>query len=147
MEMDQENLAVQYKALKTLQAAFAGGLIMFATIVYVLTRDDQHPADWSDPKVIMAILLIAVLVPLSFILYNRGLAKVKATDNADEKIALYRGAFILRAAMLEGCTLYSIIQVFLSHCHLYYVLVAIPLTVFLASWITLDKMKQDLGIN
>ena len=146
MEIDPEELAVQYKSLNILQTAFASGQIIFAVIAYVLTRDDQRPADWSDPQVIVAAIFIAVLVPLSFFLYKRNLDKVKAEDNAANKIALYRGAFILRTAMLEGCTLYAIIVILITHCLTYSILVAIPLMIFLNSWITLNKMKRDLEI-
>lgn len=146
MEDDSETLAVQYRALSILQLAFASGQIIFALIVFNLVRSDPHSPNWSDPLTMVAIALTFVFVPLSLFLHKSGVTKAQAETDLDNKIAIYRMTFIRRTAFLEGCSLFSIILVLLTHCLVYYVFTAISFGTFLFLWVTLSKMRSDLNI-
>lgn len=143
---DSAKLMTNYRALNILQSSFAGGVLLYGMIVFVLSRHDQKAPDWSDPLVLVLGVFTAVLVPLALFLSNRSLPAIKAEEDLDQKIVLYRAAFIRRAAMLEGAMLFSIVVVFLTHCFSYYVFTAISFAAFMSQWITLDKMRRDLDI-
>jgi hypothetical protein len=94
----------------------------------------------------VAIVMTVILVPLAVYTNKQGIAKAKARSDFDSKMAVYRATFVRRTAFLEGCALYAIINVMINHCYAYYLFAAVSFTVYLALWVTLDKMKVDLDL-
>lgn len=136
------------RSLSVLYMALLSGQVMFAIIVYVLTgAGHTYALSLSDPFTIAAVLLTGTSIPVGIYIFQQRMKEAVATWDPSEKMAIYRGAFILRCATNETVSLFAIILVFLTHSFAYYAFLAISLFFFAMANPTLEKVKRQMGVE
>ncbi len=146
MEEEQDKIFTAFKAINILQLVCAFGFAGFACITATIIRPDRGAFSWSNPFAIILTIFTAIAFPLSVYVFRSGVKKAVASDDFDQKIALYRAAFINRSSILQGCIIFSIITALVNNCYAFYIYTAISYSALLYMWLTLPKMKADLNV-
>ncbi|MES1223579.1 MAG: hypothetical protein ABUT20_49240 [Bacteroidota bacterium] len=114
----QEQKAGYLKSLKIIHTALlAGQCIFLAVMVFLVIRKSMRPVDPSLDKIlqVVALLVSFAAVFVSINIFKKKLQNINATaENATEKSTPYRAANIMKWAMIEGASLFSIIGFFLT---------------------------------
>lgn len=140
------------KALTVLHIALFGGQLMFTFIILVVLSIGKNykPALATNSQLLLMVC-IAVAALASFggnAIYKKRLEALnQSADSASEKLEGYRGASIVRWAIMEFATLLSIILLFLTANYYILIVIAVLLFLFLSVRPTTSKVVQDLNVS
>lgn len=101
----------QIKAIQILAAALMLGILFFIAVSLVVTNfaDYQTEEVLFLPLVIISIAMLAN-IPLGFVLYNKRMPALNNASGFEEKMGIYRNAFIIRAALFESSSFIAIVS-------------------------------------
>jgi hypothetical protein len=136
------------KVLPIIHLALLIGQVLFGVAVYNITPQKGFSFDGSaNPFVYMSLVLAFGGLTAGNILFTKQIQKIAPESTLSQKIASYQTAFILRAALLEGPSLFSIVAYMLSG-NLFFLGVS-GLIVFYFIFIrpTKDKIANDLNLG
>lgn len=118
MLFQQNNNLGYLKSLTVLHTALLAGQIIFAVVAFALVYTGNFPNSLQDMGNIFFLL-----VPLSIIagrlvgtmLYKKKLGAAVNSNITADRLNMYRAAFILRCALIEGPVLFAIIIYLLTN--------------------------------
>ncbi len=130
-------------------ALIIGQLFFLAISIYLVKFSGSSFGNTGlDGVFIYIIPLFAVSGILgSFIVFKSKLAKVKEKSDLDLKLLEYRSAQIIRWALLEGPSFFTIIAYLLTGQILYLALVAIIIVLFVLTIPNREKVESDLDLS
>ena len=102
-----------FKTLQVLHYAMLIGMTMFSAIAVfiIVSRGPLRPHDASLERTLQVVALVVAVgaVAAGFMLFNNKLSGIQAIGDVKERMAAYRGAAIVRWALIEGPVLLSAI--------------------------------------
>ncbi len=112
---NQQTVGTQFKTLSILHAALCGGVMLFLFLFRYLVKNDANAQ--PDNNIVMEIIGIAVgfvnVLLARFLFFSRT-RQAMTTGSLAEKINIFRSAFILQMALLEGAALINAIFYFIT---------------------------------
>ncbi len=136
--MNKEKL----RSLQIIHLALTLGSLVYIFITGMIAFKPLHlyPAEEEKVFVGVAIGLMLLMAVLSRIIFNGRLQKAKAESSNEAKMDIYRAAFIVNLAMLEGATLFCCTVTMITGS---YISVALA---FLGSLLLLLQKPTELGL-
>ncbi len=111
------NIAAYLKALNILYFALIAGLCIFVLIAIVLVSNSWMDNSMYDIKNIlesMALVIAIVCLFAGITLFNKRIAAIDPNAELSDKLNTYRAAVILRAALLDGAGIFSVMTYLLT---------------------------------
>lgn len=142
--------------LKTLNALFTallGGQLFFvAASAFVVFQDTYLTTlDISDQfSVILGVMVIAFILISSVsaeIVFRKKTEEAKRSSTLAGKLAGYRTAFIIKAAMFEAPVVFSLVAVIATRTILFYIPAIVMLLFFITIRPTREKVINDLSLD
>jgi hypothetical protein len=136
------------KMLPIIHLALLIGQILFGVVVYNITPQKGFSFDGSaDPFVYVSLVLTFGGFTAGNILFTKRLQGITPESTLSQKITSYQTAFILRAALLEGPSLFSIVSYMISGNLFFLAVSCCVILYFLYIRPTTDKVANDLNLN
>lgn len=125
------------------------GQVAFSAITLYLNLGLMYQPDDSLRDVF--IYVVPILVVNGFVtghlIYKNRLKKIKSYNILTSKMGEYRGAMIIRLAMLEGASLFSIIVYLLTADLIFIAMSGLIIAYFIKLRPTIDKISMDLELD
>ena len=136
------------KVLPIIHLALLIGQVLFAVVVYNIAPQKGFSFDGSaNPFVYVSLVLTFGGFTAGNILFTKQLQKIEPEYTLSQKLASYQTAFILRAALLEGPSLFSIVAYMLSGNLLFLAVSGAIILYFVTIRPTKDKIANDLNLG
>lgn len=139
-----------FKALKILFYALIAGLVFYAiTATGIQKMELTSPVTIHFSNIVMPILLFIVMacIILSRVLFQRRLIEIKEKRSLQDRLTGYRGAMILRWALLEAPAFLLLTAYLLTGQQLYLALTLIILVRFITSRPTCQRTIEELTLT
>jgi len=136
--------------LTILHASLIIGQVLFIVIFFYMNSSGTEGSGGEDlDQVFQLIIPIAVIGGLfgSMVLPNRRLQAIKGETDIKEKLANYRGAMILKYALLEGPALIAIVGYYITDTIYYLGFALILIVAQLIYRPTRDRTANDLELS
>lgn len=150
MPVQQQTSQQYFKGLYILHIAFIIGLFVFSIIAAFLVITGAMGQDKNNMNSILQ-FLVPVLVIGGIIgglgFYRSRLNVIKQTPELKDKLGNYRGAMILRVAMMEFPALFSIIAFLLTGNYLFLGLAGLVIIIFLMLIPLKERVSNDLELS
>jgi len=147
--MPQQTTQQYFKALTVLHFALVTGLVVFSVIAYVV----HSIGTFGNDAALLTIFqyMVPALAFMSIVagrtLYKKKVDDIKNMDNLATKLNAYRGAFILRDALLEGPAIFAIIAYLLCGNMVLLGVAVLLIVVFIIIRPTKDAVIKDLELS
>src|ERR1700756_3053429 len=102
------------KVLPIIHLALLIGQVLFATVVYFITPQKGFSLNGNDPFIFVGLALAAGGFIGGNIIYKQTLSKIAPDATLSQKVSAYQTAFIIRAALMESPSLFSIVAYMLG---------------------------------
>ncbi|HRQ29753.1 MAG TPA: hypothetical protein PLU49_06730 [Saprospiraceae bacterium] len=145
----KQTVGQYFRALTTMYLALlAGQIVLFVIFLYLnLTDHSRQP----DPIGGILKYLVAILVINGFVvgqlIYKKRLIKLKSLDDLAAKLEGYRGAMIMRLALLEGPSLLTLVLYFLTADLFFIMMAGFIIFIFLFFIPSRDKISRELELS
>ena len=146
--MNQQQTA--FKSITIIFSAFLMGQVIFAAIAYFLVSTGRFESRLSELEKIFMVLVPVMIVGgrlAGKAFYDKRIQTAQNTKTAAEKLEIYRGATILRYAMLEGPVLFGIIGYLLTGSDMLILFVAAGILLFYMLKPTKAKAASELQVS
>jgi len=144
-----QNPAAAVKTMKIIHGALLAGQVLFAGVAYAtgIKAVYFNARDTKDVFFFVAPLLAFSSIVVGFFLFKQLTGRLTEKTDLRSKIAGYQAAFITRAALLEGSSLFNIVAFMLSG-NLFYLFISIVLMlILLRSRPTASLIADDLQLG
>lgn len=145
--MQQNNT---YKTLNILFTAFLAGQIVFALIFLFVVLPPEKIEGNSTFSSILLLLSICLSVAGLFggnVLYKKSVQKASQENEAEKKMEAYKGALIMKYALLEGPCLFALIAYFLTGNIQFMYMAGLLIIVFVMNKPSRDKIATELQLS
>jgi hypothetical protein len=140
----------EVKALILLHTAMLIGQLLFATIVYFLFRNKTTMVEESTSKILQSIAAVLTLGGsfAAFFVFRKSIEELQLTSgNFNEKMNAYRASSIIKFALLETPSLFSIIGFIITNNITFMLLSVVLILVFAGQKPTVPMMMHDMNIG
>ena len=149
MNTNRQTSKEYFKSLTIAHAALIMGQLLFAGVIYFQVSSAGNSI--SDRNgipfdIIVPILVIGGIVA-SYFIFNTLLKSAKNKSNLKEKLVSYRSAMIVRFALLEGPSLFSIIIVMITGNIMFFIYTLLIIGFFLYYRPTKESITNELELN
>jgi len=136
------------KTLPIIHLALLIGQVLFGVAVYTITAQKSFSFDGSaDPFIYVSLALTLGGFTTGNILFTKQLQKITPESTLSQKIASYQTAFIIRAALLEAPSLFSIVAYMQSGNLFFLAVCCLIILYFIFIRPTKDKIASDLNLD
>lgn len=151
MTIQRQTSQEYFKSIKIIYFALLAGQLIFLFITLYLNLELSFSQESSDILWDIFLIIALTLALNGFVtgqlIYKNRLKKIKKYTELKTKMGEYKGAFLIRLAMLEGATLFSIV-IYLITANLMFIGIAgIVIIYFVYLNPTRDKISFDLELN
>jgi hypothetical protein len=105
----------QIKAIQIIAAALMLGILFFIAMALVVIN---FAGFQTDTVLFLPLLIISIAmmanIPLGFVLYNKRMPALNDATSFEEKMGIFRSAFIIRAALFESSSFMAIVSFLLT---------------------------------
>ena len=138
-----------FTSLRIIFIALLVAQLTFAGIVFYLTRSAAlGPAIQDSPLLDYVLpLLIVVQVTVAVLFASRRMDALRSEPDLATRIGLYKTAFLLKCAMLEGASFLALIGFLLSQSLLFVGMFIIVLLTFLLNKPNAERITEVLSIG
>lgn len=133
-------------SLVILHGAMTAGTLLFIAIAYFVDRTDTPSSD-SQPFIFVVPILAIGCLLASFYAPKGRIQAAKAIPDLDKKLELYRGAQIIKYAVLEGAALFGVVAYLTDYNIMFLAISAILLVAMIWVRPTRDRIIADLSLN
>ena len=124
------------------------GQLLFGVVVFYITPQKSFSFDGVKyPMILIAFALAFGGFIGSTLMYRSRLASISSEDILAKKISAYQTGFIIRAALLEGPSLFSIVGYMLSGNLLFLAISGIIILYFISIRPTREKIIAELNLD
>ena len=145
----QQPFSAYFKAMKILFTALFTGQVFFAVIAYVLQKSGSFSGSPSLLQVFMyaapAFNIMGIIV--AHLIFKRRAAAIDIQQPLRMKLDEYRALCILRWAIIEGPTIFTIIAFLLTGAQVFLALTVFMLLVFLSLLPSRERLKKELALS
>ena len=140
------------KAISVLHYALLAGQLFFGIIMFFLVwlkRENSFPLENISQQMLIACIVIAAVAYLAGnMLFKKKLENINEENNpVSKKLDEYRGANIIRWALMQFATLFCIIIFFVTGNYSIMIVAAVMLILFFTAKPGAEKTVADLGIS
>lgn len=148
MTTHQQTSGEYFKSLNILFLALLMGQVSFAAISYYLNLGVKPEMGVTrNMFIIVALFLMMNGFVMGNFLYKYQIKRVRDFAKLSFKLGGYRSAFILRLALLEGASLFSIVAYLLTADITFLVIAGLIVAYFIYLRPSIDKVALDLGLD
>jgi uncharacterized membrane protein len=146
--LPQNNNQSPLKTLRSIFLALLAGQCLFMVAVLSITQNKGLSFNTAaDPLLFVAPVIAIASLVAGPIISNKVLADAANKETVREKLMVYQTAFIIRAALLEGASLLSIVS-YMKSGNLFYIAIAgLMILIFITLYPTNDRVTAALGIS
>lgn len=141
------NPQTSLKILPIIHLGLLMGQVLFATAVYFITPQKGFSLNGNDPFVLVGLALAIGGFVGGNLIFKQILAKIAPDATLSRKVSAYQTAFIIRAALMEGAALFSVVAYMLGGNLFFLALTAAVVLYFITLRPTKDKVTTDLGLD
>ncbi len=136
-------------SLRAIFFALLAGQLMFAGVVFYLTSSTVLAPAIQNSLLLDYVLplLIVVQVTVAVLFASRRIDALRSEPDLATRIGLYKTAFLLKCAMLEGASFLALIGSFLSQSFLFVGMFIIVLITFLLNKPNAERINEVLSIG
>ena len=145
---------IDIRPLKLIHASFCFSMLLFAAVVCFLNKDLfifdftlAHPDTNTNILSFVAVIFTVVAMNLGTYLFNKLINQIDPTLTEKEKFEKYQAAFLVKCALLEAATIFSIVMCLITYNFYFIVVAAFSL---IALWLmrpTKEKVYTTLQIQ
>ena len=145
---------IDIKPLKLIHGSFCFSIFLFATVVCLLNKDLlifdftlAHPDTNTNILSFIAVIFTVAAMNLGTYLFNKQIEKIDVVSSDESKFVKYQTAFLIKCALLEAASIFSIMMCLITY-NFYFIVVAA--FSFIALWLmrpTKEKVYATLQIN
>lgn len=150
METKPQTSGEYFKVLQIIFYALVAGQVMFGFVALLLIQMAGFNAELQDLENIL-LIIVCVFVFSGYlgsrIFFQVRMKSARARNSLAEKMDDYRGAVIIRFALLEGPSMLSIIAYLITGLWAFLIIAAFIIVIFFALRPTPDKAINDLQLN
>ncbi|WP_295675965.1 hypothetical protein [uncultured Mucilaginibacter sp.] len=124
------------------------GQVLFGVVVFAITPNPVF--NWkpgNDVFFYVLILLVCLGIFLGSFLFKQQLANAAEKTNLKDKLGVYQTAFIVRAALSEGASIFGIVCTMITSNLFYLAIVGINILFFISIRPTRDKIEEALNLD
>ena len=119
---NQQLSNVYFKTISIIFLALLMGQLLFAVVAFSITGSTTIVIDTKDVNLFIEIALVTGSFIASNVLYKQQLAAAIQQTDANSKLMRYQSALIIRCALLEGASLFGIVN-YLSSANFLYLII------------------------
>ena len=138
--------ASSWRVLKILYWAILGSHLMAGAAILLVAAAEPPVLEVETLAYALMIVPLGVIAA-SFAVSGTLIGKAKAQPSLTSKLGAYRGALILRWAMLEGAFMTSMGFYLLTKQQLFFATAGLSLIVYLSQSPSLENASNDLGLD
>lgn len=147
----QVEIKKQFKTLNLIYGVILGSMSIAAifSVVYIFKQGFLPVFDAQSQAAIKSVVIIALLVgiPVSHVFFYKKVKHINTSLLVVAKMRLYRVAFMIRVAMLEGIGLLAIIGYLVSADKSFLYMFSVVFILFLVHAPTRNKLISDLSLT
>jgi len=148
MTRHQQTSGEYLKSLNILFLALLMGQVSFAAITYYLNIGvEPQTGVTRNMLIIVALFLMMNGFVLGNFLYKNQIRRVRDFNTLNFRLGGYRSAFILRLALLEGASLFSIVAYLLTADLIFMVIAGLIVAYFIFLRPNVNKIAMDLDLE
>jgi hypothetical protein len=123
--------------------------IAFFLVVSVIMSDNRSffKAELSDPIIVALLFLTIMALPAGYLVSKRIFARIDPSVNLNEKLRLYMNGQILRLALSEGVSLFSIVSLLITGNLFSMIFLAISLAVFTLYYPSRSRIATEINLT
>jgi len=137
----------RFKTTRIIHLALLAGQVLFAAVVFFLTRSTAISTDTNNPLFVVAPLLAMAAVVASIFLYKQQLALATQQQTLNSKLAQYQTALIIRWALLESASLFNIVCYFVTGNFALLLIAFLIIAYFISIRPTINSAENDLNLT
>ena len=142
---DQSNKFL--KTITILYLALLMGQLMFAVVAFSINGSTAVVIDTNDTIIFIEVIMVTGCFIASNILFKKQLADAAQQSDVKSKLMRYQTALIIRCALLEGASLFSIVNYMTGGNLLYLIISGLIILYFLSFRPTKERIKEDLQLS
>ncbi len=136
------------RTISIIHLALIAGQVLFAIVAFSLNKNTAvNLKPVGDVFFYIAPALIFFGMLTGSFLFKQLADKAKDAEGLKKKLAGYQSAFIIRCALSEGGSLFSIVCYMLTANFFYLSLAGVNILYFLWLWPTKEKIEADLNLS
>ena len=128
-------------------AMIAGLLFFLAVTIYISVAPFYFKADFSDPFLLVLLILSCTVLPLGSYISRKALPGSDANETLRTKYPKYQTRLIIRMATCEGVGLFSVVCYLLSPNLAFLLFLLISVFIMLQYYPTPEKIGRDLNLT
>lgn len=137
-----------YSSLKIIFFAMFAGLLTFLFVALFLSNEEIKELETMQNSLVLALLgLTLIAIPVGMKVSGNAIRKIDKNLPLNEKINGFSSAWIIRMAVLEGTTLFSIIALLITYDYRFLFIAILLLMFFLMNFPSISKMAQLLHLS
>lgn len=137
-----------YSSLKIIFFAMFAGLLTFLFVALFLSNEEIKELETMQNSLVLALLgLTLIAIPVGMKVSGNAIRKIDKNLPLNEKINGFSSAWIIRMAVIEGTTLFSIIALLITYDYRFLFIAILLLMFFLMNFPSISKMAQLLHLS
>ena len=139
-----------FKSMLVIWLSLIGGQVFFGLIAFYLNNNGSYDPEGKELKDIFMYLVpvFAVYgVIAGSIIFKKKLNSSKSKTSLIEKLNDYRAALIIRYALLEGATFFSLVSYLMTGDQLFLYISILIIAIFIILKPSAEKVINDLELN
>ncbi len=144
---DQQQPNSFLKTITIIHLALLMGQLIFAVLAFTINGSTAIVIDTNDTYLFVEIIMVIGCFIASTILFKRQLVEAIQQGDVSSKLTRYQTALIIRCALLEGASLFGIVNYMISGNLLYLIISGLIILYFLSFRPTKEKIKEDLQLS
>lgn len=148
MNSQTDNTKQLYLILKIIYFAMFSGLLIFLFVVLFLGHEEiKEQLDMQNPLVLVLLGLTLIVIPIGIKVSGKIIQKIDKNLPLIKKISGFSNAWIIRVAVIEGVTLFSIVSLLITHDYRFLFIAILLMMFFLMNFPSISKMAQMLHLT
>jgi hypothetical protein len=148
MDSQSDNPKQLYLILKIIFFAMFSGLLIFLIVALFLGREEiSEQLLMQNPLVLVLLGLTLLGIPIGMKVSGKAIQKIDKSLPLIKKISGFSNAWIIRVAVIEGITMFSIVALLVTHDYRFLFIAILLLMFFLMNFPSISKMAQLLNLN
>ena len=144
-------ISKQYlRTLMIIHGALTVGQVLFAGVTLIANDGKEMDPTQSESNnilLVMAILMVSGGIAMGTFFFKRKLAAIQASNNLVDKLTEYSNALIIRFALMEVASIFSIVGYLLTSNYIFLGLAAVIIVFFIVLRPTRTTVLRDMQLG
>lgn len=137
-----------FKTISIIFLALFLGQVLFGIVAFFNSKNPKFSlTSGNDPLFYIVPVFIISCAVIGFLLYKKIIGNAVQKTNLAEKLGGYQAAFIVRSALTEGPSLFSIVGFMVEQNLLFLVLAGLNIVYFISFRPNRLKLEEDLNLS